>query len=471
MLMKSESMLSPVVSPHGGSVFGRQRLQMRFESQLKVREDLTRRLVSYQGNKATPGLRWMKYKEGFSSELVENLIGDTHSKRVLDPFAGLCTTPLVAAGLGLTGIGIEIMPIGVLAGNAIASAANCISAVEFEREASTLLKRIESSRKPRKKDTFRHVRITEGAFPRETEQDLAKAKSHISELGESPIATLLNLACMSVLEEISYTRKDGQYLRWDHRCNRRLKGHMNKGDIYSLSDALRVKLREMSEDFEPLKIKFGFGSPKLITASCLDTLQTMPTASIDTVITSPPYANRYDYTRTYALELAWLGYEQNHFASLRQDLLSSTVENKSKMAWLRKAYGDSKLLDHAIKIFSEQDAISETIETLERTKNELANPNIIRLIEGYFLEMAIVIAELSRIVVPDGTVYMVNDNVQYHGEGVPVDLILSDFAEQSGFECDSIWLLARGKGNSSQQMGRFGRTEIRKCLYKWVRKS
>ena len=87
------------------------------------------------------------------------------------------------------------------------------------------------------------------------------------------------------------------------------------------------------------------------------------------------------------------------------------------------------------------------------------------------MEMAIVIAELSRIVVPDGTVYMVNDNVQYHGEEVPVDLILSDFAEQSGFECDSIWLLARGKGNSSQQMGRFGRTEIRKCLYKWVRKS
>ena len=28
---------------------------------------------------------------------------------------------------------------------------------------------------------------------------------------------------------------------------------------------------------------------------------------------------------------------------------------------------------------------------------------------------------------------MVNDNVQYHGEEIPVDLILSDFAEQSGF--------------------------------------
>ena len=62
---------------------------------------------------------------------------------------------------------------------------------------------------------------------------------------------------------------------------------------------------------------------------------------------------------------------------------------------------------------------------------------------------------------------MVNDNVRYHGEEIPVDLILSDFAEQCGFRCETIWTLRQGKGNSSQQMGRFGRQEIRKCLYHW----
>ena len=64
---------------------------------------------------------------------------------------------------------------------------------------------------------------------------------------------------------------------------------------------------------------------------------------------------------------------------------------------------------------------------------------------------------------------MINDNVQYHGEEVPVDLILSDFAEQSGFRCAAIWMLKQGKGNSSQQMGKFGRREIRKCVYWWVK--
>ncbi len=47
---------------------------------------------------------------------------------------------------------------------------------------------------------------------------------------------------------------------------------------------------------------------------------------------------------------------------------------------------------------------------------------------------------------------MVNDNVQYCGEEVPVDLILSDFAASAGLMVENIWVLPQGKGNSSQQM-------------------
>ena len=31
-----------------------------------------------------------------------------------------------------------------------------------------------------------------------------------------------------------------------------------------------------------------------------------------------------------------------------------------------------------------------------------------------------------------------NDNVRYHGVDIPVDIILSEFAEESGFRCESI---------------------------------
>ena len=188
------------------------------------------------------------------------------------------------------------------------------------------------------------------------------------------------------------------------------------------------------------------------------------------VVTSPPYANRYDYTRTYALELAWLGYDDKEVKELRQSMLSATVENKSKRSWLQDTYGDSSLLDSAIRTYEGQGAVHEVMAQLKDCVRELSNPHIVRMLEGYFLEMAVVIAELGRIVRPGGTVIMVSDNVQYHGEELPVDLILSDYAEQSGFTCENIWALPRGKGNASQQMGRFGRRELRKCVFQWTRR-
>ena len=50
---------------------------------------------------------------------------------------------------------------------------------------------------------------------------------------------------------------------------------------------------------------------------------------------------------------------------------------------------------------------------------------------------------------------------------LPPDLILSDFADKAGLVTEKIWVLPRGKGNSSQQMGRWGRVELRKCVYWW----
>lgn len=45
-----------------------------------------------------------------------------------------------------------------------------------------------------------------------------------------------------------------------------------------------------------------------------------------------------------------------------------------------------------------------------------------------------------------------------------VDLICCDFAESLNLEVQAIYTLPRGKGNSSQQLGRFGRAELRKCV-------
>ena len=361
----------------------------------------------------------MKYKEGFSQSLVERLLDDFRPSAILDPFAGIGTTPLIAAGRGLRATGIEIMPVGVLVGNGIAQAANGLSREMLEKSGAALLDAVKSVEDAPSEYEFQHVRITEAAFPEQTEAAIARARHFIAKVSDPAVRTLLDLACMTVLEDVSYTRKDGQYLRWDYRSGRNLRSRVDKGPILSFDHALGARLFEMAQDIEPLKLSYGGGYPEFITGSSLELMSNLPKAGFDMAITSPPYANRYDYTRTYALELAWLGYEQDDFLALRQSMLSATVENRSKREWLKETYADdSELLNDAFRMYDEQAAMHEALNILREHIDELGNRHVIRLIEGYFLEMAVIVAELGRVLRPGGIVIMVNDNVQYHGEEI-----------------------------------------------------
>ena len=59
---------------------------------------------------------------------------------------------------------------------------------------------------------------------------------------------LLKFAELSILESISFTRKDGQFLRWDGRSGRKSK--FDKGEILEFGVAIRTKLSSMSQDIK-----------------------------------------------------------------------------------------------------------------------------------------------------------------------------------------------------------------------------
>ena len=361
------------------------------------------------------------------------------------------------------------MPIGTIMARAVTMAANGLKAGELRDAGAQALLAVGDGDSESSAVGFPHAPITKGAFPAMTDAQLGSLRQHIDDVPRQDLRLMLEAATMSVLESVSYTRKDGQYLRWDHRSPRSLRGHVDKGPILGLSEALSRRFQEMEEDITPLKNLYGNQEPTYIEGSSLYRLKELPTSGFDMVMTSPPYANRYDYTRTYALELAWLGYNRNKLAQLRQQMLTATVENKPKLEQLRSTYADSNAVQIASELYDNEEALQEILAILRHHSQNLSNPHVVRLIEGYFFEMALIIFELGRVVRTGGTVIMVNDNVQYHGEEVPVDLILSDFAESCGFRCERILILPTGKGNSSQQMGRFGRRELRKCVYWWTR--
>ncbi len=89
------------------------------------------------------------------------------------------------------------------------------------------------------------------------------------------------------------------------------------------------------------------------------------------------------------------------------------------------------------------------------------------MVEGYFTELAFVFAEIFRTCKSSSPIAFVNDNVRYGGEIIPVDLLTTDIAASLGFIPEKVYVLPQRKGNSSQQMSRFGREALRKSITIW----
>lgn len=472
-LAKSEGLCPP--PPTDDALKGVQQLNAEFESRYKnvfhVENRLTRSLVSFQGNKTRAVYRWFKYKEAFSAALVERLVdqcGASHGV-ILDPFAGSGTALFAAAGLGMRAGGIELLPI---CQHVIATKQLINSGIE-PRDVQRLAVWSQTQPWNSAPETrcVNELRITSGAYPPETMVAMGRYLA-TAEIENERVSAVLVFALLCVLESVSYTRKDGQYLRWDYRSGRcRGKKRFDKGLILKFNEAVSQELAQIVTDLRAAELPEDLFTPsrtkvdiQMHPGSCLEVLPNLRDRSYDCIITSPPYCNRYDYTRTYALELAMLGVDEAGLTKLRQCMLSCTVENRAK-----DLLGLNPKWERAIGAADQQPLLQAILAYLDAQKEMglLNNTGIARMVRGYFYEMACVISECARVLKRSAPLFMVNDNVRYAGASISVDIILSELAKELGFNVDRILILPNGKGNSSQQMGAHGREALRKCVYVW----
>ncbi len=441
-----------------------------FKSKFVVCSSISRFLVSFQANKTRAVYRWYRFKEAFSASLVEHLFNKygITAGRILDPFAGSGTALFAASAMGIDADGIELLPIGHEIIKAKQILDEEFTSTDFERLRQWSEQRVWEQSEAHV--PLPELRITQGAYPEKTKEAIEKYIGAYQR-EKSRVQAILRFALLCVLEAISFTQKDGQYLRWDYRSGRTHgKKTFNKGEILEFGQAICDKINEILEDVSPVHQTTLFpakrlrGQIRLYDGSCLQELPKLPDNAYDAIMTSPPYCNRYDYTRTYALELALLGIDEHGISRLRQEMLSCTVENRAKdllsinPQWTTAlaAADEQKLLQAILKYLEDQ-----------KIRKALNNNGIPRMVRGYFYEMACVIAECARVLKPNAPLFMVNDNVRYAGASISVDMILSDIAEKLGFQVEHILVLPNSKGNSSQQMGEHGREPLRKCIYVW----
>ena len=156
-------------------------------------------------------------------------------------------------------------------------------------------------------------------------------------------------------------------------------------------------------------------------------------SSIDAVITSPPYPNEKDYTRTTRLESVILGFYQDmpHIRGFKKSLIRSNTRS------VYVADGDDRWIEGNTRIEALAREIEERRVALGKTSGfEKLYPRVTKL---YFGGMARHLTELTHVLRPNAQLaYVVGDQASYLQVMIRTGEILAEIAEQIGYEVTRI---------------------------------
>lgn len=375
--------------------------------------------------------RWYIFPHSFSSELVHALIdewGLTPEDHILDPFAGAGTTLLAAKEKGIPATGYDLSPLAVLA-----------SRVKIADYAADRLDQLWSSllRVPWLSGDRRLARNYPDLVRRALPGKLLAACDELDRMIAGLDATeverdFFRLALLATIPKYSRAVAKGGWLCWvDRRGNvARLWGDFIDRVCLMLEDVNKAPHHEAA-----------FWQIRLGDARALPDASSLYSA----VITSPPYPNRHDYTRIFGVELmfGFLDWEQTR--RLRYQSFQSHPEARP-VRGAAEGYVQPPGLMRAVA------------EITARGESQ----RIVRMIEGYFVDLYLVLREIRRVCKPEARVGLVVGNAQYRGVPLMVDEWSAEIGEQVGLRCEKL-LVARYRG-SAQQMGVYGRRPSREGI-------
>jgi methylase of polypeptide subunit release factors len=416
----------------------------KYESLHRDRPDLGSG-VSFKPNKWLPIHRWYSFHQGFSEPLVKALLEELQvnsDMAVLDPFCGCGTTLVTCLKEGIQSTGIEVSPF-------MAWVSRTKTRDWNPEELRLLISMIESAKPgPREPGDLLFAGFLNKAFSPEI---LAKLVGLVRWIDESPAASdykdFLRLGIVSIMEEVSQIRKHGSHYRFMVRSESAGLQKLNTQIVEASYDVLGKyigRLRDMATDVEIAGIPRSSVSCEVV---CGDARSTgLPDACVDTIITSPPYLNRNNYIAQQKAELSLLGILTSYGAY--RELVKRTF----------RSHVESDLGREPVTKFPEVRTILEAI-----TLSDNNNPKIPHMIAGYFEDLDSTLAELWRLMRPGSEAAFVVGNSRWGGIVVPVDHLLLMLAEKHNFQPLKV-LVTREKGNSPQQMRRYGRIPTRESI-------
>lgn len=376
--------------------------------------------------------RWYVFPHSFTSELVHALIEDwglTPNDRILDPFVGAGTTLLAAKERRIPATGYDLSPLAILAAR--------VKVTNHSSERLTeLWSRLVQQIQPAQWNgtSQQYADLVHRALPGKLLGAFEALDRAIMRLEAAQIERdFFRLALLSTIPEYSSAIATGGWLKWVRR----------RKSISTLPEAFTKHVNVMLED-----TKLSTTSRRSSWRAEQTDARSLPDAggTYSAVITSPPYPNRHDYTRVFGVELMFAFLDWEGTRQLRYQSFHSHPESRPVRPDF-EAYRQPRRLSLAIS----------------NIRSGIADPRVPKMIEGYFQDLYVSLREIRRVSKPGAHVAFVVGNAQYAGYAVPVDVLTAEIGEQVGLRCEKL-VVARYRGNSAQQMGKYGRLPARESV-------
>ncbi|MBM3130460.1 MAG: site-specific DNA-methyltransferase [Chloroflexi bacterium] len=379
---------------------------------------------------------WYRFVLSFPPHLVRKYIHDfglSHEHTILDPFCGTGTTVVEAKLNGIKSFGLEANPVAHFASSVkvdwtIDPNLLAEESVEIANSALQILRSqgIDDSQPFERKPQTSTLK-TLGA-----EAHRLLLTNSISPL---PLhKTLVLLECLQRHHNEAYYRHALLALANAlvyKISNLRFGPEVGVGSIKGDFPVIAAWLSEIEKITRDLRQVRGgsFSEAGVYLADAREIGQIIPPRSVDGVITSPPYPNEKDYTRTTRLESVILG-----FINTKTDLreLKKRLVRSNTRGVYKGDNDDRWIAEHA--------KIQQLAHAIEQRRIELQKDSGFEKLYGtvtklYFGGMARHLAELRQVLRPGAQLaYVVGDQASYLRVMIRTGNLLAEIAEALGYE-------------------------------------
>ncbi|WP_226427141.1 MULTISPECIES: DNA methyltransferase [Xanthomonas] len=384
------------------------------------------RAGTFADNMRLPIHRWFRYSAGFSAEWVADIISANLAKGgiVLDPFSGSGTTLLAADSMGQSSIGYESHPFVAKIAQA---KKRWHSSIDELIELAAKVESYHSLWKDYEVEASQAPSLLMKCYtPEALAQLLALRRGWEEETGNSHssgAARLVWLALTAILRQCS----GAGTAQWQY-----ILPNQQKSRVAVPLAAFQAKIREMAVDMAFAQDAGWHRKCEMLSHDARSLPSPLEPASIDLVVTSPPYANNYDYADATRLEMTFWG-EIEGWADLNRSVRKHIMRSCTQHAASDRVVLNEALADKRLDAIREEiTGVCTELEKVRLTKG--GKKNYHTMLAAYFLDMSSVILSLRKSCRDGARMVMVIGDSAPYGVHAPVDRWLGELAVHAGFK-------------------------------------